>query len=224
MKFKQIIEKVQIKSRKKLLIQKDNLLQVLSRLESCQQIISLSKTTRERIYTPFQTILSFTKQVLDSDKSCSKAVIKLAAERCVSGGKALSIFTGAYVKARQRLSEETIHQLVQAVGETTSKKIPIGWMAFHREVKVCDGTTVDMPDTKANKALFPPHNNGKKEGCFPLARVVAVMSLTTGSLIDYAIGAFKGKGTGEISLLKSILNCIKEQDILIADRLYCNFF
>ncbi|WP_274382505.1 hypothetical protein [Piscirickettsia salmonis] len=28
-------------------------------------------------------------------------------------------------------------------------------------------------------------------------RLVAIMSLTTGGIIDYAVGAYKGKGTGE---------------------------
>lgn len=50
------------------------------------------------------------------------------------------------------------------------------------------------------------------------------MSLTTGSIIDYAIAACKGKGTGELSLLRKILGCIAENDILLCDRLYCNFF
>ncbi len=224
MKFKQIIEKAQIKCQKKFLVQRDNLLSILSSEESCQDIIQSSRAIRERIFTPFQTILSFVKQVLDEDKSCSKAVIKLAAERCISGAKSISILTGSYVKARQRLSEEMIAQLLRAVGENTTKKAPLEWKAFHRDVKVCDGTTMDMPDTKANKALFPSHHNGQKDSGFPIARVVAVMSLTTGSILDYAIGAFKGKGTGEISLLRRILDCIKERDILIADRLYCNFF
>lgn len=151
-------------------------------------------------------------------------MIKLAAERCLSGKKAMSILTGAYVRARQRIPEEIIHQLVQAVGLETLQGAPNAWKPYHREVKVCDGTTVDMPDTKANRAAFPPHHNGKRDIGFPLARIVAVMSLTTGSIIDYALDAFKGKGTGEVSLLRSILDCIKEHDIFIADCLYCNFF
>jgi hypothetical protein len=224
MKSRQILKKPQIKSQKNYLKKQDNLLSVLKEMPCCQQIIKASRAFRERIYTPLQTILSFVKQVLAEDKSCSKAVIKLAAERSISGTKALSILTGGYVRARQRLSEDTLYQLVRAVGEETSKKASIEWKAFHREVKVCDGTTVDMPDTKANRSLFPPHHNGKKDIGFPLARVVGVMSLNTGSIIDYAIDAFKGKGTGEVSLLRSILDCFKAQDILIADRLYCNFF
>ena len=84
--------------------------------------------------------------------------------------------------------------------------------------------SLGLPDTKANKKVFPKHNNKKKNIGFPLARIVAIMSLTTGSVIDYAMDACKGKGTGEISLLRRIFGCIEENDILICDRLYCNFF
>lgn len=224
MKCTQLIIQKQIKYQKKCLIRKDNLFRTLSKLKSCQPIIESSKAIRERIYSPLQTMVSFIKQILSEDKSCSKAVIQLAASRCMSGEKAISILTGGYVKARQRLLERTVHQLVVAVGEETQSQVPTEWKVFGRDVKVCDGTTMDMPDTEANRAQFPPHHNGKRAIGFPLARLVAVMSLTTGCIIDYAIDAFKGKGTGEIALLRRILGCLKEQDILIADRLYCNFF
>lgn len=77
-----------------------------------------------------------------------------------------------------------------------------------------------MPDTEANLALFPKHSNQNKNVGFPLARLVAVMSLTTGSVIDYAIGPCKGKGTGEASLPRRILDCIQTNDIVLGDRYY----
>lgn len=203
---------------------KGNLLTSLLNLDCCQQIIKESRQFRERIYTPFQIIRSFIKQVLDADKSCSNAVISVAAERLSEGKTPISINTGPYVKARRRLPEETIAYLVSAVGKESLKTGLVSWKPYGREIKLCDGTTVEMPDTKANKKVFPKHNNKKKNVGFPLARIVAVMSLTTGSIIDYAIAACKGKGTGEVSLLRKVLGCIEENDILLCDRLYCNFF
>jgi hypothetical protein len=201
-----------------------NLLTVFLNLECCQQIIKESRPFRQRIYTPLQTLLSFIKQVLVADKSCSNAVISVAAARLSEGKKTISINTGPYVKARKRLPEETIHHLVSAVGKTSLKTASIPWKPYGLEVKLCDGTSVQMPDTKANKKVFPKHNNKKKNIGFPLARIVAIMSLATGSIIDYAIEACKGKGTGELSLLRKIFGCIEANDLLIGDRLYCNFF
>lgn len=53
---------------------------------------------------------------------------------------------------------------------------------------------------------------------------MVVMSLTVGAVIDYSLGAFKGKGTGEHSLLRNIFDCINAKDILLGDRYYPSFF
>jgi IS4 transposase len=204
--------------------EKGDLLTALLNLECCQNIIKKTEQFRQRIYTPFQTIRSFIKQALDEDKSCSNAVISVAVERFCEGKKSISINTGPYVKARKRLPEETIHSLVNEVGRESLKTASVSWKFHDREVKLCDGTSSQMPDTEANKKVFPKHNNKKKNIGFPLVRLEAVMSLTTGSVIDYTMAACKGKGTGEISLLRKILGCIEENDILIGDSLYCNYF
>src|SRR5665647_461682 len=112
-----------------------NLLKALLNLDCCQQIIKESRQLRERIYTPFQIVRSFIKQVLDTDKSCSKAVISVAAERLSEGKKPISINTGPYVKARQRLPEETIHLLVSAVGKESLEIGSISWKPYGRGVK-----------------------------------------------------------------------------------------
>ncbi|RUR13883.1 hypothetical protein [Legionella sp. km772] len=182
-------------------------------LECCQALIQSSGAIRERIYTPFQVLRSFLKQVLAPDHSCSNAVMSLAAERLNNGNKAISINTGPYVKARKRLSEELPHELVKTLGNKSLKQMSNAWKPFKREVKLVDGTTVQMPDPKANNKTFPKHANKKKGIGFPLARIVAVLSLTTGAVMDYAIAAYKGKGTGEITLLKTILGCISKQMI-----------
>ncbi|CEG56147.1 transposase, partial [Legionella fallonii] len=226
MQCKQNKISVQIK-KLKIDLQKEgamNFLTTLLNLRCCQEIIKASGPIRERIYTPFQIIRSFIKQILDADHSCSNAVISLAAERLNEGKKAISLNTGPYVRARKRLSEETPRALVKAVWEESLKRVNKAWMPFGREVKLADGTTVQMPDTKANSKEFPKHANKKKHIGFPVARIVAVMSLTTGSVVDYEIAACKGKGTGEITLLRNLLSSIKENDLLVADRLYCNFF
>lgn len=81
-----------------------------------------------------------------------------------------------------------------------------------------------MPDTKENQEIFPQQKGQKKGIGFPIVRLVVVMSLTVGTVLDYAVGAFKGKGTGESSLLRSIFDCIEQDDILLGDRYYPSYF
>jgi hypothetical protein len=80
-----------------------------------------------------------------------------------------------------------------------------------------------MPDTPANQRAFPQHTN-QKRGCgFPIARIVVLLSLATGSVLDAAIGASKGKQTGEHALLRSLHGRFKQGDILLGDAYYSSF-
>lgn len=216
---------LQIINKKQFLLEEknDDLLKVLTSEES-QRIINGVGEFRNRIYTPLKTIYMFIKQVLSSDKSCKNALSGLIAERLLDDKKPLSTNTGAYTKARNRLPEETVHSLVKSIGSSSIKKVSSCWKPYGRELKVFDGTTITLPDTKANNIVYPKHSNTNKDVGLPQLRLVAVLSLITGGVVDYALGAIKGKGTGEISLLRSILACINENDIVVGDRLYCNFF
>lgn len=225
MHIKQSETILQIINKKQFLLEEksDDLLKVLTSEES-QRIINGVGEFRNRIYTPLKTIYTFIKQVLSSDKSCKNALSGLIAERLLDDKEPLSTNTGAYTKARNRLPEETVHLLVKSVGNNSMKKVSSCWKPYGRELKVFDGTTITLPDTKANNDVYPKHSNANKDVGFPQARLVAVLSLLTGSVVDYELAAIKGKGTGEISLLRSILACINENDIVVGDRLYCNYF
>ncbi len=174
--------------------------------EGCKQLINQScwSFQAQTLYNPLKTLLIFIKQVLSADKSCKNAVCSVIVNELSKSNVLVGNSTGAYVKARQRLPGMLVHELVKLVGTTLVKQSPDEWKPYGRDLKVFDGTTITMPDTEANRALFPKHSNQHKNVGFPLARLVAVMSLTTGGVIDYAIGPCKGKGTGESSLLRRI--------------------
>src|SRR3989338_8319723 len=216
----------QIKKQKKAFIDGNGEISLTHILQSepCQQALNGCREFRDRVYTPMKTVFTFIKQVLNEDKSCKNAVAGVVAERLAMGEEEISTGTGAYVKARQRLPEEAVHELVKESGESQLQNAPMQWKPFGRELKVFDGTTVIMADTKENQATFPQHKNQKAGVGFPIARVVAVMSLTLGTVLDYSIDAYKGKGTGESSLLRRIFDCIKKDDIVLGDRYFPNFF
>ena len=117
-----------------------------------------------------------------------------------------------------------IIDLVKETGKSSAKKASIGWKVFGRALKGFDGSSIIMPDTKENQLIYPQQKGQKKGIGFPIARIVVVMSLTIGTVLDYAIGPFKGKGTGESSLLRSIFDCIEQDDILLGDSYYPSFF
>lgn len=216
----------QIKNRKQSLFDDNNSISLNDILGSarCQNIISGSRSFRNRIFTPIKTLFCFIKQVLNPDKSCRNAVSDVAAEQLINEKKSVSLNTGPYCKARKRLPEQSVIELVKEVGASSAKAASENWKAFGRPLKGVDGTTVIMPDTRKNQEIFP-QQDGQKIGIgFPIARIVVVMSLTVGTVLDYAIGPFKGKGCGESTLLRSIFGCIERDDILLGDRYYPSFF
>jgi len=201
----------------------DIILDVLSREEN-QRIITSSGEFRARNYTPLKTLHLFIHQVMSSDKSCKNAVTGMNVDRLIEENTPVCSNTGSYTKARERLSKLTIHQLVNSIGSATITKVPSSWKFNGRDVKVFDGTTLTLEDTKANNERYPKHSNKKQEVGFPQIRLLAIFSLITGGVIDYALEATKGKGTGEITLLRSLLDCFNEGDIAVGDALFCNFF
>ena len=179
---------------------------------------------RERLYPPTVALSMFMRQVLESDGSCQKAVNGWVAQRVADGLPPCSVRTGGYCRARQRLPVEMVRTLTCETGRLLSEKALARWLWRGRSVKLVDGTGISMPDTPENQALYPQPSTQAPGVGFPLARLVMVICLATGAALDAAIGPHSGKGTGELGLVRSLLDGFSRGDVMLADALYCNYF
>lgn len=179
---------------------------------------------RERIYPPMTTLGLFIGQALSPDGACQDAVARNLSERCARGEAGCSLSTGPYSKARQRLPLGLISRLGVAVGETLERASPRNWKWRGRSVKLMDGTTVSMPDTPANQSVYPQSGVQKPELGFPLAMLVALISLSTGAVLRWALGPCRGKHTGEQALFRTLMPYLDAGDVVLADRYHCNYF
>ena len=180
--------------------------------------------TRDRIFTPVVTLCTFLSQILSDDHSCLAAVARLLAWRCAQGLPPCSPDTGGYCKARQRLPETLLPRLVRDTADGLQEDAPAAWLFHGRKVTLVDGSTVSMPDTPENQAAYPQHGN-QEPGCgFPIARIVVLIALATGAVLDAAIGPRKGKLSGESTLLRSLHGRLACGDILLSDRGFCSYF
>lgn len=188
------------------------------------QVDALSPVHRERLYSPAQTLSLFMAQTLSADGSCQAAVNRHTVERVANALPACSTSTGGYCRARQRLPLTMLQSLTRSTGAAIVASSPTPWLWHGRAVKLVDGTTVTMPDTPANQKAFP-QSRGQKPGLgFPLARVVGVLCLATGVLLDAAVGPCIGKAGSEHALLRSMMDTIQPGDVILADRYYCAYF
>ena len=98
------------------------------------------------------------------------------------------------------------------------------WRWKNRNTVLIDGFTFKMPDTPKNQAIYPQHTAQKPGLGFPIARVVALLHLGTGCLVDAAIGPYQGKDTSEIAMLRHLLSSLKAGDVVVADRHFCGYW
>jgi len=178
------------------------------------------------VYTPAVTLWAFLSQVLfkDEQRSCVAAVARVIVLLVALERGSCSSNTGAYCRARGKLSEKVIRQLTVDVAEGCEAKLDKQSLWHGRHVYLVDGTTVSMPDTPESQEAYP-QNPQQKEGLgFPIARVVVILSLASGMLTDMDMGPYAGKETGESALLRSLFGRFHPGDVLLADRYYCSYF
>jgi len=179
---------------------------------------------RERLYAPTETLSLFMAQALSADSSCQAVVDRHAVERLANGLKPCSTSTGGYCKARQRLPLSLVQALLRESGEIIATQAPVAWQWQGRPVKLVDGTTVTMLDTPDNQARFPQQSSQKPGLGFPIARLVGLLCLATGAVLDTEMGPYCGKGSSEHALFQELMRSIAAGDLIVADRFFCTYF
>jgi hypothetical protein len=173
----------------------------------------------DRVFSPVVTLWVFLGQALAADQSCRAAVARLVAHRASRGQKPCSCRTGAYCQARRRLPERFFSAVARLVGRNLDERVDRRWLWKGRRVCLFDGTTVSMPDTPQNRAEYPLAYNQAPGTSFAIARVGAVISLSSGAILDLGICRYAGKGQGEVSLLRRLWDVLRPGDVLLGDRL-----
>lgn len=187
-------------------------------------VASLLPEYRERLFPPTETLSLFLAQAMSADRSCQKAVNDAAIKRLACGLPSCSTHTGAYCRARQRLPVGMVSTLSRQAGRMMSEAAPVAWQWRGRPVRLVDGTMVSMPDTPANQKRYPQPNSQKPGLGFPLCRLVGIICLASGAILDAAIGPYNGKGGDEQTLLRGMLSNLHAGDVLIGDAFHPTYF
>jgi len=177
---------------------------------------------RDRIFSPRITLWAFLSQVTGGkdSSSCENATSRVLADRVAHGQSACSTNNNSYCKARGRLPGRVVTDLTREIGAELHKQASPKWLLKGRHVVIADGSTATMADTPENQAEYPQRRNQKAGVGFPILRFVVLLSLAVGTTLDCAIGACRGKNTGEQSLFRKTWDSLESGDIVLADRLY----
>jgi DDE family transposase len=192
--------------------------------ELLNHVEALLPAHRERLFPPTETLSMFLSQAMSADRSCQKAVDEAAIKRLTGDLPRCSTHTGAYCRARQRLPVEMVATLTRHTAGMMGARIPSTWHWRGRAVRLVDGATVALPDTPQNQAFYPQPGSQQPGLGFPLCRLVGILCLGSGALLDAAMGPCQGKGSDEQSLLRSLLDVLESGDILLGDAFYATYF
>jgi hypothetical protein len=168
--------------------------QALGGHEVAAMVNALMPPNRERIYPPLDTLRLFVGKVLSSDRACQDVVGRRLSERIAQGQSMSALNTSAYCDARQRLPISLPKTLSVSLAERLESITPSAWRWLNRPVKLFDGTTVSMPDTLSNQQAYPQSHEQKPGLGFPIARIGALISLSSDAILSYEVAACEGKG------------------------------
>ena len=110
---------------------------------------------RNRVFSPVTTIWGFLSQVLSEDHSCRDAVSRIIAHRAANGITVCSPNTASYCNARSRIPTGVLSTLATRTAEELHTSVGDQWKWNGRSVFILDGSSVSMPDTPENQAMYP---------------------------------------------------------------------
>jgi Transposase DDE domain len=190
---------------------------------AAQEHISFG-TGETDIYSVPVTLWAFVSQAVSRSKSCLSAVARVMVLLGILGRRPCNAGSGAYCKARAKLSEAFLQRLACEVGCQLEDQAPKAWRWHRHRVVLVDGSTLSMPDTPANQRAYPQSRSQRAGVGFPLLRWVALIGLATGAVLGSAFGPWRGKQTGESALFRRLLETLRPGDVLLADRYYCSYW
>jgi hypothetical protein len=176
---------------------------------------TVGPNSRRRLFTPGHTFWSFLWQSLNPKSSCREVVRQLIALCGLHARRAPSHRTGAFCRARRRLSAGDLAKALSASAQAAQRLAPPAVALQGRPVKVTDGSGLTLADSAKNQAAFPQVAN-QKPGCgFPLLRLVVLFCLRSGTILASAHGS---QHQGELRLFQKLFEHLQRGDIVVGDR------
>lgn len=175
---------------------------------------------RERPYSLHRTFWCFLWQMFNGHTSCREVVRHLQALFALHDGPPLDDGNGGYCQARARLPLELLESTLADTSRRADGLVNPSAFLQGRTVKVLDGTTLTLPDTLENQALYPQPKS-QEPGCgFPIMRLLVVWSSRSGTVQHTVKGNYHQH---EMRLLHQACPALNKGDIAIYDRAAGNF-
>lgn len=141
------------------------------------------------------------------------------------GGSIHTACKSAISQARTRIGKEPVIALYDEIVQPIATEKSHGAYYKNRLLVAMDGSKLDVADTQENASYFGKQRYGgfggiKGEGTFPLMRFLSLVEVGTHVIFETVYSKFS---TGELNLGKMILEKVKRNMLVLADRLFFNY-
>ncbi len=173
--------------------------------------------SRQRDFPLRLTFECFVWQMLKPRTSCREVVRHVQALRRLRGLPPICPGDSAYVQARLRLPKQRLQAALRATALTADRRVGPAAQLQGRPLKVVDGSSTQLADTRANQKKYPQPRS-QKPGCgFPVLKFAVLFSLCSGAVLHVILGSLHHH---DLRLLRGLWDELKQGDILLGDRAY----
>ena len=118
--------------------------------------------SRERVFSLRLTFECFLWQMVQPRTSCREVVRQVQALCRLHGWEPVNEGDSAYVQARHRLPRERLEKALAATAQATRVRAGQATALQGRPVKVVDGSTTQLADTRENQQRYPQPSTQKR--------------------------------------------------------------
>lgn len=188
-----------------------------SHILSPEFLDGLSASQRVRHYCNVVVFWAWLAMIFEANASLSKGVSLVQAWARDAGLPCPSEDTGAFSKARGRLSIEFMRGVSKKISAHLSAHIRPEDTYHGHIIKSIDGSSVSGDDTIANQAEYPQPSS-QKPGCgFPVMGIMGVLNHAHGGWEDFVEGE---QNAHDAPIYRKLLHCFNSGDILCGDRAF----
>ncbi len=175
--------------------------------------------SRSRLLPLNRTFWCWLWQILQCNTAC-REVMKQLSMLLNLHGRSLAENSSAYCQSRKLIPVELLRRIYGHLAQRAWSTTPQASLLAGRRLKALDGTSVRLADTRANQKDFPQSCSQKPGTGFPVMKIAALFCIASGVILEHATGNL---WMSEISLAAQLLSSLRPQDVLIADRAFCNY-
>lgn len=175
--------------------------------------------SRSRLLPLDRTFWAWLWQILQCNTAC-REVMKQLSMLLKLHGRSMAENSSAYCQSRKLIPRELLRRIYTHIAQKAWSETPQTTLLQGRRLKALDGTSVRLADTPANQKDFPQSSSQKAGTGFPVMKIAALFCIASGALLAHATGSL---WTSELSLTAQLLGSLRPQDVLIADRGFCNY-